>query len=128
MKHEFDKIYPLFKFSGQPNSEEFNSREHASTFLKVLMRCREKFKNVKIIVTNVDANNYHDNKFIDELKQQAARMEAEKTENIVFVNSMNELADKDYFILDDHINYSGHKKVAGKLLEAIKENPVNELR
>lgn len=128
MKHELNKIYPLFKFSRQPNTEEFNSREHASTFLKVLMRCGEKYENVKIIVTNVDANNYHDNKFIDELQQQSARMEAEKIKNIVVVNSMNDLADKDYFILDDHINYSGHKKVAATLLKAIKEDPVNELR
>ena len=94
-----------------------------SLFLKVLQKFREKYRNVKIIVTNVDVNKYRDNNFIDELKRQTDSTKTEEMKNIIFVNSIKDLTDNDYFILDHHINSSGHQKVAEKLLEAIRSNP-----
>lgn len=123
MKKQFNKVYPLFRLSGQPYSEDFDSHEHAFTFFKVLQKFREKYKNVKIIVTNVDVNKYRGNTFIDELKRQADSAPTDETKNIIFVNSIKDLTDDDYFILDHHINSSGHQKVAEKLLEAIRMNP-----
>jgi len=124
MKQQLNKVYPIFKLSGQPYNEEFDSREHASAFLKVLMKFRQRFKNVKIIVTNVDISKYRNNTFIDELKHQSATPGVEEMKNIVFVNSAKNLTDKDYFILDYHITSSGHQKVAESLLKAINGNPV----
>ena len=126
MKKQINKVHPFFQLSGQPYSEDFDSREHATTFYQVLMKFRERYKNAKIIVTNVDVKKYHENTFIDELKRQAASKPAGETKNIIFVNSIKELTDSDYFILDHHINYSGHQKVAEKLLEAIRQNPVEK--
>ncbi len=124
MKHQVNKIHPFFKLSGQPYSEEFDGREHAAAFLKILMRFREEYKNVKIIVTNVDASKYRDNEFIDELNRMIGDMDVEKRKDIIFVNTLKDLNSGDYFILDYHINSSGHRKVANKLLEVIRENPV----
>jgi len=78
------------------------------------------------MVTYVDIYKYCNNNFIDELNRQAGTLPAEERKNIIFVNSTRDLTDKDYFILDNHINASGHKKVAARLLEAIQQNSVNE--
>ena len=123
MKEQLNKIFPLFKLSGQAYEKEFDSKEHASSFLKVLIKFREKYKNVKLIVTQVDISKYRDSNFIDELNRQAATLPPGERENIIFVNSAKDLTDKDYFILDSHINASGHEKVADRLFEAIKQNP-----
>jgi len=88
MKKQINKVHPFFQLSGQPYSEDFDSREHATTFYQVLMKFRERYKNAKIIVTNVDVKKYHENTFIDELKRQAASKPAGETKNIIFVNSI----------------------------------------
>jgi len=120
MKYQLNRVYPLFRLEGQPYNDGFDGSSHAAVFLKVLMKYRERFKNIKIVVTDVDVFKYRDNTFIDELQRQAGQLEKEQTKNIVFVNTINDLTDKDYFILDHHINAEGHRKVAAKLLGAIK--------
>ena len=123
MKQQLNKVYPIFKLSGQPYNEEFDSREHASVFLEVLMKFRQRFGNVKFIVTDVDISKYRNNTFIEELHHQTAALGVEERKNIIFVNSAKDLTDKDYFLLDYHIRSSGHEKVAASLIQAIKENP-----
>lgn len=123
MKHQVNKLYPIFRLTGQPYNEEFDSREHAATFLKVLIKLRENFKNVRIIVTDIDVWKYRDNHFIDELGKQLELVQDDSKKNIILVNSMKVLTQSDYFILDYHINASGHKKVADELLRAIQQSP-----
>jgi hypothetical protein len=39
--------------------------------------------------------------------------------NLKTINISNELLEEDYFILDDHINANGHRKLASKIHEQI---------
>jgi len=122
MKDWLNRLYPIFKFSGDPYLGKFDSLKHASSFLNILSKFRQKLKDVKIIVTNIDIYKYHKGEFIDELSFLAKRMlTIDEMKNIVFINTTNFLTDKDYFILDYHIRNSGHEKIANKLLEALKE-------
>lgn len=121
LKQAINKIYPFFTLNGQQYTGVFNSQQHAMSFWKIFERFSKKFPGIKIIVTDLEPYVYHDNGFIAELNDMLHESQKRgEMKNVVFINSINELTPRDYFILDHHINVSGHQKVASKLLKEIE--------
>ena len=93
--------------------------EEAELFLKVLSTRRDKFENKQIFAFKTDDFDKLEDNFADAVDSLARKNEYGWL-NITTVRINGLLNDDDYFTLDDHINASGHRKLAkvihGKIL------------
>ena len=84
------------------------------------MNSRISLIGIQIIVFELNDSNLNDNEFISELnKLIQENIYPEFIENMITIELSQLLKDSDYFILDDHINNSGHKKIGNLLLDYI---------
>jgi len=89
----------------------------ADLFIKALIKSRADLAGVRIIVFEVGRANKNDRLFIDSLaKLIEINSYPPHIENIRTVDISGMLTDEDYFTVDDHINASGHRKIAEVLL------------
>lgn len=76
---------------------------------------------VKIITFEVNGSNRNESFFDDTLKRYLGKDEfAHLQTRIISFDASSILEDEDYYILDDHLNQQGHRKIADKVLEIIE--------
>jgi len=85
--------------------------EEAELFLKVLSSRRDKLENKRIFAFKTDDCDKLEDEFADAVDSLSRKNEYEWL-NITTVRINNLLNEDDYFTLDDHINSSGHRKIA----------------
>jgi hypothetical protein len=95
--------------------------ETARVFMQVLQHLNVDKQDVHIIVFKMDDHDKINNQFVDMIDSLAVSPEY-RGWNISTIRLKNVLTPKDYFILDDHINAEGHRKIAAKMAESL--NPV----
>ncbi len=107
-----------FQKSGESSEGESVGDDHSIYLDKVLRSIREQYHG--------DIVFYHlDSAFPEELTGQLEKVTATPELNIHWLDmSRIGLEPTDYFLLDPHINVSGHRKVAETLISFIKENGI----
>lgn len=114
------KLRTLIKGSLKPYNLSLDAIASAGYFLDVLNQTPVS-KNQKVLVTDINAFDDMNSRFlhaVDSLLRQSKYTTLK--ERITTVDLSQMLTPDDYFILDAHINASGHEKVAAKLAEYIK--------
>ncbi len=93
----------------------------ATTFLQVISNLNVDKQRVQLVVFKVDDYDYIDNGFINAIDSLAQRPPYREW-NLSTLSIKDILGPSDYFVLDDHINREGHRKIGSKLAKAL--NPV----
>ena len=102
--------YDLYKFDP----------EEVRDFISVLEHSAVPLDNVQIIFFETCSYNNYISKFSDELQTEIQnKTYPDYIRNIKILKLEGILTDNDYYILDDHIRPSGHKKIADKLLQIL---------
>lgn len=121
----FKHLYGISKNLGQQlfagvrrEKDEPTEVEQAELFLKVLASRRDKLEDKQIFAFKTDDFDKLEDKFADAVDSLARKNEYEWL-NITTVRINNLLNKDDYFTLDDHINSSGHRKLANIIHEKI---------
>ena len=97
-------------------------REHAFYFLELLSRIQNIQTNVQLIVLRVEGRTTVQRNFESQLLQLIKEERyPEFIENTKIIYCADFLTPKDYFMLDDHIKTTGHRKIATQLNRLILE-------
>lgn len=121
------KNIKFFKKSNLDENNIANSNIHQfSTFLDIVNKeiSTNKFlpKNLKIIIFNTEPHllpsDFY-NQVSSQLKQEKYKKIRDK---ITLINIPSQLNSQDYFLLDDHINENGHKKIAEIITNTISNH------
>lgn len=82
-----------------------------------MFRSAINFKNIKVLVVDLDEKESMNNDFLDEVNRlmMLPGYAAHFNNNLITVPVAELLTDADYYILDPHIRPSGHKKIAERL-------------
>lgn len=121
LKMQINKLHPFFSLKdGQHDIPD--SKLQAAKFLEVLNGPGIDLQKVKVIVVFVDDYVFRDSTFPEEV-ELLAQQQAYKQKfaaGLRIINMYKHLSEQDYYHLDSHIRFSGHKKTAEKLWEVIK--------
>ncbi|MDH5382028.1 MAG: hypothetical protein OEW75_14320, partial [Cyclobacteriaceae bacterium] len=110
----------LKEYIGKPLEE--TDREEAELFVKVTEVFADKLLGKEIIIFEINRANENDSFFSNHLKSQFDKYWGENPEfKLKILDVSNMVSDSDYFILDDHLNSEGHKKLAKLLIEHINK-------
>ncbi|MFT6332074.1 MAG: lysophospholipase L1-like esterase [Lentimonas sp.] len=103
------------KYRGTPTEED------QENLLKIVKKIStEVGPDVKIILFEINGNNRNGPRTINILSELIKKEGLAKLEDqLTLFNSSKVLDDEDYFILDDHMNKSGHQKIADKIMKII---------
>ena len=100
----------------QPPVENVPAREQvteAKAFVNILRSSTVDFSKTKIIVFEINAHNSNDGKFITALKKEIIENDyPQYMKNMCILDLSGTLRADDYYILDDHMRPSGHRKIA----------------
>ena len=110
--HQFRREINRNKFENRPKFEMANQ---VDIFFSIVELLQEDFKG-EIIIFNLESFETTD-KYYLAFKKYVEEHHLEKIQLIDFSKILNE---DDYFIIDDHINASGHKKVSEAIFRKIK--------
>lgn len=114
LKKQVNKIVPVFNLNEQ--GEEMNIKEHARIFLDVLLHADINFNKVSITVIALGDTPSFEKGFLQELEQLL--LEAPPID--IRLLDLSEAFDKnDCYLIDQHLNDAGHRKVAERLWQAI---------
>jgi len=122
------KYYPgkhsslLFKFwlkdrLGRMEIRKPTGKEDAQYFVNVLKKSAIP-KHIEIIVFEISSYGNPNNSFLSALNDELLA-HSDLQSSITTLNVQPNLTSNDYFKIDDHINHSGHKKIAAQLLKSI---------
>jgi len=117
VKHELNKIRPLFKLPFEREMPLGDRDKRAIAFLEVLSNSRVDFGSAKIIVTILDSYDRSKNDFLNRL-EELSKSEPYKSrfaDRLLVVQLKDVLDRSDFFEIDVHIRASGYKKIANKL-------------
>ena len=119
-KHCANLAYNTLKLiTGHYDNYKFNPKE-VRDFISVLEHSAVPLDNVQIIFFETCSYNNYISKFSDELESEIQnKTHPDYIRKIKIIKLGGILTDNDYYILDDHIKPSGHKKIADKLLKII---------
>jgi len=104
---------------GSTNAKESGE---AQFFLQVVKQARLS-PAIEIIVFRLDEVPQSDDKFINSVDSLLLTPGFEKL-NITTLKTGNDFQKEDYFILDEHLNKKGHRKIADKIhLQILSQSP-----
>lgn len=112
--HQFRKVKYRKQFGNQPKLE---MTTQVSNFFSIVKLLQKDFDG-EIIIFNLESNETTDQYFLA-FKDYVEKNHLKKIQLIDFSKILNE---DDYFIIDDHINVSGHQKVSDAIFEKIKSS------
>lgn len=114
----------LLKTALQPPAPDTtNSLHEAQIFLDILSRGVPPRDSLTVIIFRADLpDRLKKDKFVSTL-DSLIKTEPYAWPNIVTFDAREILKDEDYFVLDDHINAQGHRKLASHINQFIKEAP-----
>lgn len=78
------------------------------------------YKNTIIIVFELSDPDRYKEDFMKSLRERVASRQYGEYQNIRILDMMSTLDRRDFFVMDDHINKSGHMKVANALMKEIQ--------
>ncbi len=91
-----------------------NSEAEFDKLLEILLEINDIIsQDTKIILFEVDGHNNNDSELFNYFKDY-------KIDGLTVFDASQILNDKDYFILDDHMNQNGHLKISNKIQNLIK--------
>ena len=124
VKHELNRIRPLFKLPFEREMPLGDTEKRAITFLDVLSNSGVNFGNAKIIVTVLDSYDRSKNDILTKLKELSNQepYKSRFADRLQIVQLNNVLERTDFFEVDVHIRPSGYKKIAGKLWSTLQKN------
>ncbi len=117
VKHELNKLRPLFKLPFEREMPLGDTNERAIAFLDVLSNSGVNFGNAKILVTVLDSYDRSKNDIMTRL-EDLSKQEPYKSrfaDRLHIVQLKDVLDRTDFFEVDVHIRPSGYKKIANKL-------------
>ncbi len=120
--YPFKHMYSVAKGIGYQMlhaDSEVSQAKSALHLMEILNRSAIKKEKVRIILLKVGDDDYQNNAFLKAVNSLTETTEF-KNWNIQTVSLSGIIDEKDYFILDDHINAQGHAKVANKLVDVLK--------
>ncbi|MBL0182681.1 MAG: hypothetical protein IPP96_10445 [Chitinophagaceae bacterium] len=99
------------------DSAAYHLKQAALYFTDIMFRSAINFKNIKVLVVDLDEKESMNNDFLDEVNRlmMLPGYAAHFNNNLITVPVAELLTDADYYILDPHIRPSGHKKIAERL-------------
>jgi hypothetical protein len=107
--------------AGKLQDRPLTGPEDVKYFIHSLMASEVPLEKLNIVVFDIGSHGEKGNRFLEELKKEIAKPEYPGfIKRITIVDVQPLLNDDDYYILDDHINTSGHKKVSEALVKAIQ--------
>jgi lysophospholipase L1-like esterase len=108
-----------------PYGDPRDTDKEAENFLAVLARSSLDFRNTRVYVFEIGEFPTLSGRFLASLQKKLATPEynALFDNHVQTVHIENLLTPDDYFVLDGHINASGHKKLAHSLAQAILASP-----
>jgi len=105
-----------------PQPKQLSAREQAINFLEIIKQSPINFSNTKIIVFELDTYPIK-SEFTDSLTMLLNEGKYKPLSTCLLVVDMSgKLKKSDYYILDNHINASGHQAVADVLMNVIRDN------
>jgi hypothetical protein len=115
------KIGRLFVRRG-PERPALNAEDEARLFLNALMNSGAEFSGADIIVIRtLSRDDSRKSDFAARLKEEIAGHDyPQPIKKMRIIDSADFLSAEDFFMLDDHMKPSGHKKVAEALLKAVR--------
>ena len=137
--HSTEKRYFLGKYLMLKIKKKINERKSKSQadipviklndvdlFLHVLKQNPDMLSSVPIIVFEMNGRD-QSNTFTDGLKQKALNIDNPAfIKNLIIVDMSQYLRENNFFVLDDHLNPSGHLIVADILYQAIKNTGISK--
>jgi len=109
------------KMIGRLLDRPITNAEDVRYFIHSLQTSDVPLDKFKIVVFEVASHGEKGNTFIEELKKEITKTEyPDYIRNMKVVDVQPKLTERDYYIIDDHINTSGHKIVSRELLNAIQ--------
>lgn len=95
--------------------------DEADLFFKALHSTKVKLNNVHLIILEINGYNNNNPEFVQSLSQKidtgSYKVDASQM-SLLDVSPV--LLDKDFFLLDDHMNSDGHKKIADLIINELK--------
>ena len=89
-------------------------------FFHILKKIYELSKQAHLIVLEINGTNQNDDTFLTKVANKVAAEETTPMERVTFFDISEMLTQSDYYILDDHMNQSGHRKIADGLTDFMK--------
>lgn len=90
--------------------------KEGEAFRFVIEKNKQKLKNRTIIIFEINGHNQNDNSFINDVRERLA----DSGLSVFFIQTSDFLNNEDYFNLDNHMRPSGHRKVAGAIVDVIR--------
>lgn len=107
--------------AGKLSDRPITGSEDVKYFLHALLKSEVSLDKVNIVVFDIGSHGETGNKFLEELRKEISKPEyPEFIRRITIVDVQPLLDESNYYILDDHINSSGHKKLSRALGQAIR--------
>jgi hypothetical protein len=95
--------------------------QEAVMFLQTIEPSVLRMPELQIVLIEIDASSQNDTEFIGDVRALLKRYNLPlPLENMSILDASSLLTEDDYFILDDHINAAGHKKVARVVMDAMR--------
>ena len=104
--------------SGNEINEKIVSEE--KVFSYAFGKLQNTFNDAQFIIMEINGTNQNDLQFITHVRKEFANDNELNKENVHTIDTSNILKKSDYFVLDDHMNISGHSKIAGNVTQLIK--------
>lgn len=97
-------------------SDKTESIDEVVAFKFALSQNKDLLAGKKVIILDINGSNRYDNKFIEKARPALADLDLD----LQFIDVSRFLTDKDYYVLDNHMMASGHKKVAAAISDVIR--------
>ena len=111
----------LKKMTGKIESRPLTGKDDVTYFIHALQALGGQIQDKNIVVFEIASHGNTGNAFLTELKNEITNDKYPAfIRNMKIVDVQPQLTESDYFILDDHINTSGHVKVSHELVKAIQ--------
>ncbi|MFH1081390.1 MAG: hypothetical protein V1766_14235 [Pseudomonadota bacterium] len=106
----------------RPAEKKPLDKDDVDLFINAIMKSGLDLKNVQIIVFTMNGRNPDDNKaFPAELRRRIARGDYPRyIRGMIVLDLSDILKDDHFYVLDDHLNRTGHKMIADVLLKNIR--------
>lgn len=103
-----------------------NAVEEATLFLRILDRHAPALGNARIIVLKMDLIKFLNDDFANAVDSLKSTSQFPNLRNVETLRISNVLNEDDFFILDEHMNTRGHKKIADALRRQILQEAVTD--
>lgn len=119
VRHQLKAFLQPYLFKDEAPAEH---EDEAKLFINALVHGGVALDRIEIIVFEINEFNANDNIFVSRLRKEIARGDYPAyIRNIVTLDTSEFLTDGHYYLIDDHMTGKGHRIVAERLSEVIKE-------